>query len=145
MCRIKRYMINFILNYFTCAKKKILIIFYFLFELILNKNQFLLESFFFEVIEIVYWIVVSLGNSDMYGNNRLKERYKCAHRILFIYMLYNQIETSNRSNSQISKFQLKETNHVAAKLPCGTSMFIKVNYCTSEKSICWIHYIYSIQ
>lgn len=54
MCRIKRYMINFILNYFTCAKKKILIIFYFLFELILNKNQFLLESFFFEVIEIVY-------------------------------------------------------------------------------------------
>lgn len=49
-------------------------------------------------------------------------------------MLYNQIGTSNRSNSQISKFQLKETNHVDAKLPSGSSMFIKVS-CTSEKSI----------
>lgn len=46
----------------------------------------------------------------------------------------NQIGTSNRSNSQISKFQLKETNHVDAKLPSGSSMFIKVS-CTSEKSI----------
>lgn len=58
--------------------------------------------------------------------------------------VYIHVVQSNRneqpiklSNIEISML-LKETNHVAAKLPSGVSMFIKVSYCTNEKSICWI-------